>query len=217
MARRLIGLAAIAAALMAAAPAGAAGSASRPCRLPPAATVHAASSFATLYSVRKDERTIVRACLRRDGTRLELRDTGDELDSIEVADVTLAGRYAGWTEIWRTRYGDSRATASVFDLKKRRVRWGTVVAYRPAGEAPKVTDFALGKAGRAALVTQEHRIDYPNPDGTPSEARTVWAVDAGPSPRKLGEGLDIDLTSLSVSGFTATWTAGGQPRSAQLY
>jgi hypothetical protein len=215
MARRWTGLAAIAVALAVAAPAQAAAS-KRTCRVPSNGTVHAKSSLATVYSVNREPNTILRACLRRDGTRLQLRNTAEELDSIEVANVTLAGRYGGWTEVTRTRYRDSGASGWVYDLKKRKLRWVRGGPYRPGGDAPEVTDFALTESGRAAFIAREHRIEYPGADGGPSEARAVWAVDAGPI-RALDEGLDIDLTSLDLDGFNATWTAGGQRRSAQLY
>jgi hypothetical protein len=157
--------------------------------------------------------------MRRSGRRLLLQPAWDSYpdDDPVVHRMTLAGRYVGWVELFHDRYGQTSGSVWVYDLKRGRMRWSGGGPYRPAGQAPEVTDFALSGTGRVAYVTREYRIEYPEADGRPGEWRTVWARDAGGS-WKLEEGRDaIDLTSLDISGLTATWTSGGQQRSAQLY
>lgn len=194
--------------------------ASKPkCRLPSNATVVGQNSLAIVYSVpRLGVEPVYRACVRKSARKL-LLPTSDVIydDAPEVSRMTLAGRYVGWAEIHRDRYGQSSGRVKVYDLRKERLRWAGHGPDRVGGDAPEFTDFALGENGRVAYITLERRVEYRDPDGKPGEWRTVWARDAS-NTRKLEEGRDaIDLTSLDLSGLTATWVSGGQPRSAELY
>lgn len=191
------------------------------CRLPAKATAIATNSLATLYSVpRRFDPPIYRACLRASGRKLLIQPRSDPApeNDPEVHDITLAGRYVGWVEILNDRYRQSRGSVHVFDLRRGKIRWVGGGPYRPVlGEPPEVTDLALSETGRVAYITREYRIEYPEPDGRPSEWRTLWVTDAGGS-RTLEEGRDsLDLTSLEISGLTLTWTSAGQARSAQLH
>ncbi len=206
------------AALLLATPAGAASRAK--CRLPSTATVVASSSFAVVYSLSGGPQ-LHRACIRGSGRRILVQSGSESAPDFppEVRHMTLAGRYVGWVEIFGDRYGQSHVIARVHDLKKARRRWSGLGPFRPTGNPPEVTDFALGKHGRMAYVTREHRPEYPErePEYRPGEWRTVWALDAGGS-RKLEEGRDaIDLASLEIAGFTVSWASAGRPMSAGLY
>lgn len=183
------------------------------CSLPSKAKVLASSGYAVAYSV-GDVR--YRACIRRTGRKLLLREDSFDHDP-ELHRLSIAGRYVGWVEILHDRWGQTNGSVWVYDLRRARMRWSGAGPHRPAGQGLEVTDFALSPTGRVAYVTHERRIEYPDPGGTPSAWRTVWARDASGT-RKLEEGRDaIDLTSLDIDGFTALWTSGGQRRSAQLY
>ena len=185
------------------------------CSLPSKATVLAASDYALAYSVGSGPRKY-RACIRRTGRRLLLREDSFD-DDPAVHRMSIAGRYAGWVEVLHDRWGQTTGGVSVYDLKRGRMRWRGGGPFRPVGHAVEVTDFALGANGRVAYVTLEQRPEYPDPGGAPSPWRTVWARDASGT-RTLDEGRDaIGLTSLDLDGFTATWSSGGQRRSAQLY
>lgn len=208
----------LAAALLLALPGAAEANASG-CRLPSKATVVASSALAIVYYPAPATRPAYRACLRSSGRRLALSPTGDNSPDGDplVERMTLVGRYVAWVELFFDRYGQKKASVPVFDLKRGRLRWIGGGPFRPAGDPPEVTDFALNASGRVAYVTRERRIEYPEPDHTPGEWRTVWARDASGT-RKLEEGRDaIDLTSLDLAGFTATWVSGGRRQSAQLY
>jgi hypothetical protein len=199
--------------LVLAAPAAAA----RPkCALPSKAKVLTAGDYAVVYSVGDGPRKY-RACVRRTGRKHLLQEDSTFDGEPVVRFMTVTGRYAGWLQILYDRWQQTRGSVWVYDLKRGKLRWWGEGPFRPAGQGLEFTDFALAPNGRVAYVSLEHRREFPDPDGTPSQWRSVWARDASGS-RKLEEGRDaIDLTSLDIDGLTATWTSAGQSRSAQLY
>lgn len=75
----------------------------------------------------------------------------------------------------------------------------------------KVPALVLGSTGGAAWIFEETPIS--SSEGT--RLREVHAARTG-GIRKLDEGLDIDATSLRLSGTTVRWEKGGAAQSAPL-
>jgi hypothetical protein len=194
-------------------------SAKAPCRVPSNGKLIAKSTFATIYSVtNKRAERFFRACLPRSRDRIPLESETHGRDTTQVRAIELAGRYVGWVFVrGDSHYSPTHVNAKVYDLRKRRLRAFGGGPERPVGDPAEVTDLALGLNGRLAFITREFRPEYPDAEHRPGEWRGVWALDASGS-RVLEQGANsIDLTSLELSSFTATWTSAGEARSAQLY
>jgi len=153
-----------------------------------------------------DEVGRLHGCVRATGRKIRL-DTArdDDLVSSESYNaVKLTGRFVAWHHssydisckaACPPGYDPSQAELRVVNVRTRKRR---------------VVEGELGE-GTALVVTSRGAIAWIQP-GSPASVR---ASDADGT-RVLYAGNDIDASSLSLSGNTVAWIAGGQTRSAEL-
>jgi hypothetical protein len=147
----------------------------------------------------------VRACLRSTGRSTHVTTTGSvEGDGSAFSTAIFAGRFAAVVTEYGNRYGDGGWSATVADLRARRVvtRRADLTGTREASDVP--AEVVLGTRGHLAVLTryfaQSRLVAW-------AGERAITVVGAAP--------LD-GLSGLAFAGTRLTWTQEGAPRARTL-
>jgi len=148
------------------------------------------------------------ACRRPSGTpAFVVQPTEDDLQSVEVADVTIAGPYVAYVEL--DSYKCFAASVAEFDLRARRI-----VRERSSAEDDRPSANCSGTLPILGLVLRPSGA-FAWVEGY-AGAYAVRSVDAAGT-HALGTGAAIDGASLALSGDDAvTWLDGGVRGSGPL-
>jgi hypothetical protein len=202
------GVAAVTAALVLVAPAGAAAAKSHRCDRRGSRTA-AANAKVRAYSVDgRSDRVLLYGCLRRNGRRTLLdRSYANQYESYGPTDVRLSGPLAA---IGHEDYSFStnlmRYSAFTYDLRSgKRTRF-----YRSEGGERLIADFEMARSGSIALIESQYQTGGPKP--------TSWAVRKveANGATELEAGAEVGRHSLAIRGQRVHWKSGGQPRSAPI-
>lgn len=187
------------------------------------ATVALSSAEAVVFRRRKPFGNVYYACYRHKGAIYRLNSKFENAFS-PVRPLRLAGRFVGYLDYNEGPTGDD----TLINVAVRDLVTGVVVQDSPnseSGVSQNVQSFVLNRKGSGAWITK----DYANPrfpSDHPWEYQ-VWVIDRetaatldSPPGRGsvIARGQDIDPHSLTLSpsGRTITWYAGGSIRSAAL-
>jgi hypothetical protein len=155
----------------------------------------------------------IRACTFRSGRRRVMADIhpGDQ----RVRRLRLAGPFAGFV-LYSFMHPDGssqRLEARSIDLRSGRTKWTSVLDYNPAEPRAIFGDgeFVMAINGAFAYIVTE-RWTHAHTSTWVNRVRARYPGGGG----TLDAGLEIDVNSLRLHGFTATWDHGGKQRSQLL-
>jgi len=216
---KIIALIALAAAVLAIAPAGARSPARAKC-FPPKSKELVRSRHTRVYLDRRSKPYDTVACSYDTGRREFLSDEAEGIHAFPPPALDLSAVLVGFVQ-----YDNSDpVNTGLLRIRVISVRSGRDKS-PPTGVDPGRGDGRVGRlqitgAGSVAWIVcpfSEPPDGNPNPACTgPGDRARLWKQEPGSGPVLLDDGTDIDPGSLGLRGSSLRWLRAGQPRTATL-